>query len=217
MLREIRSEVGILPKLTALLVRKSLNNKNPASMSNEQLAIGVRASDPVCEAELVRRFLPGLVIMLTKRSGDPHLAEDLAQDTLMTVIKRLRTRGIERPESLAAFVYQTGKFVYLGWLRKSSTQAEKFAVDESELTIEARLEENAIRQAEIDFVHEVITDMKVDRDKEILTRSYVLDHSKKEICEALDLSDAHYDRVIHRARARFKLLYQFRTTNEEVI
>jgi len=60
----------------------------------------------------------------------------------------------------------------------------------------------------------LIEQMKVPRDREILYRFYVRDQGKPLICDALDLSNAHFDRVINRARNRFRALVEQELENE---
>lgn len=68
--------------------------------------------------------------------------------------------------------------------------------------IDEKLYREQVRQQ----VRALITGMKVARDREVLHRYYVQDQAKPIICEALDLSPTHFDRVINRARNRFKQL-----------
>jgi RNA polymerase sigma-70 factor (ECF subfamily) len=44
------------------------------------------------------------------------------------------------------------------------------------------------------------------RDREILHRFYLLEEDKSVICSALDLSAAHFDRVLYRAKQRMREL-----------
>ena len=54
----------------------------------------------------------------------------------------------------------------------------------------------------------LLNDLKNARDREILFRSFVLDHDKIEICEALELSKENFDRVIYRAKRRFRQILE---------
>ena len=50
--------------------------------------------------------------------------------------------------------------------------------------------------------------MPVKRDREILTRFYVEDQDKDEICTALNLDSLHFNRVLFRARKRFRKILE---------
>ena len=143
-------------------------------LADKDIAIGILNGDARCEAELAAKFHQGLVSMLLGRTQNKVHAEDLAQETLLTVIRRLRTRGIDHPEQLTAFIYQTAKFVHLSSLRKHSVSKELSGMEE-DYDAGVNLEEETIRNEMIAKVRHVISEMKIDRDREILLRFYVKD------------------------------------------
>tara|TARA_R110002072_G_scaffold5527_2_gene35309 strand:- start:17720 stop:18274 length:555 start_codon:yes stop_codon:yes gene_type:complete len=154
--------------------------------------------------ELVTKYRQRLVAMLTRLTRDPHRAEDLAQDALIIVIKKLQEGGIREPEKLSAYIYSTARFLYLGWLRKADNQVElRESMEEFESPFTDQ--QACIAAAESAQVVRIsINELPKTRDREILTRSYINDQTKQEICEALFLSTEHYDRVLHRAKQRLK-------------
>lgn len=193
------------------------DHKATADYSNTELVAGIQAGDSACEDELYKRFKPGLSVMLDQRSGDASRAEDLAHDTLLTVLLRLRTKGIEQPDKLTSFVYQTAKFVFLSWHRKSATKTERYSIDIDEVGDGNNPESIRIRAQQIEATRMLISELRMDRDKEVLTRFYIKDQPKQEICDALELEFAHFDRIIHRARNRFKTLMEEQSFDMEVL
>jgi RNA polymerase sigma-70 factor (ECF subfamily) len=57
-------------------------------------------------------------------------------------------------------------------------------------------------------VRELLAGMPVERDRELLMRFYVQDQDKKEICKALGLDSLHFNRVLFRAKGRFRKLLE---------
>ena len=57
-------------------------------------------------------------------------------------------------------------------------------------------------------VHKLLRSMPMRRDREILTRFYVEDQDKDEICEALGLDSLHFNRVLFRAKKRFRKILE---------
>ncbi len=49
---------------------------------------------------------------------------------------------------------------------------------------------------------------ETDRDRQILYRFYIAEEDKERICADLDLSSLHFNRVLFRARQRFKDLLE---------
>jgi DNA-directed RNA polymerase specialized sigma24 family protein len=56
----------------------------------------------------------------------------------------------------------------------------------------------------------MLDEMPAERDREILVRFYLNDEDKEQICRDLRLSEEHFNRVIFRARNRFRELVEHR-------
>jgi RNA polymerase sigma-70 factor (ECF subfamily) len=50
--------------------------------------------------------------------------------------------------------------------------------------------------------------MTNERDIQVLFRSYLAEHDKKQICADLGLTSMQFNLVIHRARERYRELYE---------
>lgn len=56
----------------------------------------------------------------------------------------------------------------------------------------------------------MLEELPTPRDRDLLVRFYLNDESKDDVCAALGLSDEHFNRVIFRARNRFRALLERR-------
>jgi hypothetical protein len=56
----------------------------------------------------------------------------------------------------------------------------------------------------------MLEEMPAERDRELLVRFYLNDEEKEQICQELKLSREHFNRVIFRARNRFRELLEHR-------
>jgi RNA polymerase sigma-70 factor, ECF subfamily len=54
----------------------------------------------------------------------------------------------------------------------------------------------------------VINELPSDRDRQILFRFYIAEEEKERICADLCLTGLHFNRVLFRARARYRELYE---------
>lgn len=180
--------------------------------SEEEIAAGlvrrVGQGDARAEAELVERYSRGLLYMLRRRAGDPSLADDLHQETFRIVLERLRRQGIEDPEHLSAFILQTARNLFLGDWRKRSRRGEGHDLDEAPEPLDpaAGQLDDVLRQEEARQVRRILTEMGTDRDRQILFRFYIAEEAKESICADFGLSSLHFNRVLFRARERFKTL-----------
>jgi RNA polymerase sigma-70 factor (ECF subfamily) len=54
----------------------------------------------------------------------------------------------------------------------------------------------------------VLAELGSERDRQMLLRFYVAGDSKEEICAEYGLSSLHFNRVLFRARERYRVLYR---------
>ncbi len=171
----------------------------------------IRSGDATAEEELVRRYSRGLLFHLRRTAGDPDLADDLHQETFRVVLERLRGDGIGEPERLAGFILGTGRNLFLGGWRKRTRRGEGTSLDAIEADppdpVPDQLD-RVLQEEEILKVRRLIGELGTDRDRQILFRFYVAEEGKERICADLGLDSLHFNRVLFRARQRFKELLQ---------
>jgi RNA polymerase sigma-70 factor (ECF subfamily) len=166
----------------------------------------IHAGDAVAETELVERYSRGLLYMLRRTAGDPGLAEDLHQETFQIVLERLRQRGLEEPERLAGFLHRTAKNLFIAGYRKGARRKTGGEVEGMEAVPDPAsgpLQET-LRAEEARLVRRLIGELDTDRDRQLLYRFYIAEEDKESICDDLGLSSLHFNRVLFRARQRFK-------------
>ena len=170
------------------------------------LAGRIAAGDRAAEEELVQRYSRGVLYLLRRLGASPELAEDLHQDTFRIVLERLRHKGLADPAGLAAFLRATARNLLIAERRK--TARRRTEADDEEL---ARTEHPAPSQLsavlldeEAETVRRLIRELPSDRDRQILLRFYVAEEEKEAICTDLGLDSLHFNRVLFRARQRFK-------------
>jgi len=185
-------------------------NKVPSEASvSENLVERILSGDVDAEAEMVTRYQKGLGVMLFNRSRDRFLAEDVAQETWLLVLNKLRGDELRDRRRLAAFIIQIAKNQLI---MRQRSQKNHGSVDEdggdtlpdTKLSPEQELGRAQLGQS----VATMLGELKVDRDREILKRFYLVGDEKDQLCDEFDLSPAHFDRVLYRARERFKSLWE---------
>jgi RNA polymerase sigma-70 factor (ECF subfamily) len=167
----------------------------------------IASGDRAAEEELARRYSQGLLFHLRRTTGDPSLSDDLHQETFRVVLERLRGGRIADPGRLAGFILGTGRNLFLGGWRKQSRRGERDAVDVDELELLDPAPDpldQTLREEEIREVRRLLGELGTDRDRQVLFRFYVAEEKKDRICADLGLSSLHFNRVLFRARQRFK-------------
>lgn len=168
-------------------------------------------SDPVSQLAAVYRDFPGLRALILQRVRDPDIAADILQDAAVTTLEKLRTGAIAHPENLGGYLYR----VALNHLRNHRRK------DRSSVSSAEGLEDLADADDDTDCervgrsqwyvaVRQLLDGMPGVRDRDILARFYLGDEDKAKICRDLGLSQQHFNRVIFRARNRFKEILERR-------
>ena len=177
-----------------------------------ELVRRIRQGDREAESLLVQKYSRPLLSLMRCRVRDPDLVEDLHQDTFRIVIQRLRERGLDNPTKLAGFINRTAINLYIGVVRKSQRRKTN---PNSEI-IDAQADESlgplsaALQGEAASSVQTLLSEMPTERDRDILRRFYVREEEKASICASLELSPEHFDRVISRARKRFRQIVESR-------
>jgi RNA polymerase sigma factor (sigma-70 family) len=131
------------------------------------------------------------------------LAEDIAQETALIALERFAGRGLQEPEKLAAFLHQTARYLHIGHVRRAQrhTLLPGEALDEVPHAQDGP-EDEACRREAAQALDALLASLRAPRDRDLLTRLLLCDQPKHEVCEALELSASHFDRVCHRAKTR---------------
>jgi len=185
---------------------------NDLSTDPGDLVARIAAGDRAAEAELVRRYGPKIEFILRQRVREASLAADLCQEALIVVIERLRGSGLEQPGKLAAFLRQTAVNLAIGEARtyyRRNTHADSERVD---LTAHgAPLMVDLVEQEQLaDAIRQLLGELTQARDRQILRRFYLSEEPKPSICASLEVTPEHFDRVLHRARQRFRVIIEAR-------
>lgn len=169
----------------------------------------VAAGDAAAESELVERYSRGVLFLLRRATGNPDLADDLHQETFRIVLERLRRRSLEDPARLAGFLNRTARNMVIGDYRKTARR-QTDSLEEPERSADPSPSQlsHALLDEEASFVRRLIDELRPDRDRQLLYRFYIAEESKERICSDLELSSLHFNRVLHRARQRFKTLLE---------
>ncbi len=173
----------------------------------------IREGDSSAEGELIRQFEPGLRVLLRRRTGgDIGLLEDLVQETLVIVLRRLRGAGIEDPDRLAAFAAQTARNLAIASLRKVERQRTDIDTEATDRNADpGRSVEGRVNDAEAALaVRALLRELPQSRDRLMLKRFYLDDHDKKDICIEFGLTETAFNQALSRARKRFRQILEER-------
>lgn len=177
----------------------------PAATLPPKSDVPAPVADPVSHLTSVYRDYPGLRALILRRVRDPEVAADILQDAAVTTLEKLRNGEIAHPENVGGYLYR----VALNHLRNHRRK------DRSGLSSSDPLGELPGRDDDPDWdrvgrpqwaaaARRILDELPALRDRELLLRFYLNDEDKAQICRELKLSEEHFNRVIFRARNRFR-------------
>jgi RNA polymerase sigma-70 factor, ECF subfamily len=185
-------------------------SRNEASPEAAAELVGrIRAGDAAAESELVARYRRGVTIVIHRASSDSSAVDDLYQQTFQIALEKIRRGDVREPERLSGFICSLARNLVIDHFRKVA--AHRFtgfvegaqAADPSPGPLEDLLK---VERASI--VRSVLAELPSERDREILFRFYIAEDEKDSICRDLVLTSLHFNRVLFRARERYRDLYE---------
>lgn len=149
--------------------------------------------------------------MLRRRTRDRETAEDLFQEAFRLAFEKIRRGEMRDPERLPAFLQGLAKNLSIDHYRRETRRGER----ERPLEPAAELPDHTsdqlgslLRQEKIGLVRSLLSELSVDRDRQILLRFYIHEEDKERILRDLGLSRAEFNVVLFRARRRYQALFE---------
>jgi RNA polymerase sigma-70 factor, ECF subfamily len=172
----------------------------------------IQAGEPAAESELVARFSRGLLLMLRRLVQNPALADDLHQETLALVIQKIRRGEVREPEKLTGFLRSTARNLFIADRRK---EARYRALDDGEEEGPRPLADLApaplqrvLAEEEARQVQRLLSELRYDRDRQLLLRFYLSDDSKEQLCADLEIEPERFNKILFHARERLRELWE---------
>lgn len=192
----------------------NINTKSVSLLSGE-LAVKITQGDTQASNAFVQMNYRWLLFIIRKKFARSNNHEDIVQDTFMLVINKLKQGSINNPQTILAYLRTTAINIGFEYLRKDKKFTSAVDQDYLEVIEDAKddILSTIIWNDKVKYVKQVLSELKIQRDKDILTQFYFEDQSKTSICKKLDLSSEHFDRVLYRAKQRLKQLIAHKGDN----
>lgn len=177
--------------------------------------VGTEANDDKPKSsgqQAILRNMAGLRAQLARVIGNTELASDLLQDAVVTALQKLQSGAISDPAHLDGYVYRVALNHLRNYRRKDRLRSgSSDGVGElTDATDSSRPAESIEADQWARLAKELLQEVRLVRDRELLVRFYLHEESKEDLCREFGLSDLHFNRVIHRARDRFRDLLERR-------
>lgn len=178
--------------------------------SDAELVKRIQAGDRQAEEELIQRFSRRVPTMLKRLIHDPSAVEDLSQETFRIMLESIRAGKVREPDKLAGFIHRLANNLAIGYFRRTAREnhADIEAIANRPDPAPSPLEE--VLQKEKDTAALRVLDELKSRDREVLSRFYLAEEDKEQICADLKLTNNQFNLILWRAKQRFKELYEKR-------
>jgi RNA polymerase sigma-70 factor (ECF subfamily) len=185
------------------------------STATGDLASRIRAGDARAEDEMVVRHGPQVAALLSRRTRDRAIAEDLYQETFCRALVKLRQGDLRHPGALGSFLrslaHNLAVHHYRARLGAHREMGLPEEVAERPSGSGGALEE-ILRREDARRARRALLRLAIDRDRQVLTRFYLEQQDKEEICRDLGISAGHFKKVLFRARRRYlEILHEAET------
>lgn len=185
------------------------NASSSTTFLSERLVNKIQAGDQNAEAEFIKAYSNGLLLMLLHRTRNPDIARDCCQKTLLITLRKMRAGDIIKPESILAFLRSTAANVVTTHRR---TENRYTHLGDKVFKLRSETHNAAARDINSEtlkrLLKKVLGHLPVQRDREILQRFYLQEEDKHSICWDFDIKPEHFDRVLYRAKQRVRLMLE---------
>lgn len=193
----------------SLEIRHSLSPREPGA--GDPMVLAIAAGHREAERAFLERYARGVRALVVRacRPGDP-VVDDIVQDVLMTVLRRLRQGALKDPDALPAYVRATIAHATRAEYRRRSVRGEP--CEEERLAVLPWAgpgpAESVYREQLEHALVQWIEALPVARDRAVLQGFYLEEREREALCAELGIDEPHFRRVLHRARERLRALIE---------
>lgn len=178
----------------------------------------IRSGDLQAESEMIECYDRVVKSIIRRGVANASEASDLYQETFCIVIEKIRQGVIREAERLSGFVCGVAKNRVIKYFQ-GARRREESSVETEDLESHQRSESNQLedllQKEKAMLVRQVLNEMSNQRDIQVLSRFYLAEEDKEKICLDLGLTSSQFNLVLHRARQRYKELYEQALQNKQ--
>jgi len=175
--------------------------------SPEDLVRRIRQGERHAEIELIERYRQAVTAIIVAARPDASAVDDLYQETFRIALEKIRRGLLREPARLSGFITALARNLAIDYFRRLASLRGTDAPGEALADPDANPLEELLRSERGEIVRRVLAQMRSSRDREVLFRLYIAGDSKAVICRDLELTSLHFNRVLFRARERYRELY----------
>jgi RNA polymerase sigma-70 factor (ECF subfamily) len=181
----------------------------PSAEQCSELVAAIQDGDRQAEGRLVELFGRGIMLLLDRHTNGRPEAEDLFQDTFRIALEKVRGGELREPGKLPGFLSRLARNLAIEYYRKAARRKTDTAGHDLPEVADAAQEalDWLIEREDAHAVRRLLDELRNARDRELLLRYYLAEEDKDLLAADLGLTGSQLNRVLYRARQRYKALY----------
>ncbi len=174
-----------------------------------ELVSKIRNGDKQAEEDLFKRYNRAVMIIINQTWKNCPLAADLCQETFHVTLQRIRAGAVNEPQKLPAYIWGIVHNLVIQSLRKTAP-ANYAGIETAEDFPDPAPNqlETILRTEKAKIARQILTELRSERDRELLYRFYIAEEDKESICADLGLTAEQFNLVLFRARKQYRKLYE---------
>lgn len=178
--------------------------RSAAKVDWTELVERVRAGEPRGMEELYRIFSRGVRFYFCRHLG-PQELDDRVHDAFLIVVQAIQRGDLREPERLMGFVRTVVRRQVAGYIDQAVHVRRDFQDIEASgpVSDDGQTPEESLMAQQRSEIMEAVLRSVSSRDREILTRFYLLEQSQEQICSEMKLTETQFRLLKSRAKARF--------------
>lgn len=176
----------------------------PSSSRWVELVERIRSGDPAGMEQLYAIFSRGVRFYLCRQIG-PEELDDRVHDTFLIVVQAIQRGELREPERLMGFVRTVVRRQVAAYIERAvQTRRGQTELHPGLPISDSRSnpEQEFLARQKVEIMLKVLQSVS-HRDREILTRFYLLGQTQQQICREMKLTDTQFRLLKSRAKARF--------------
>jgi RNA polymerase sigma-70 factor (ECF subfamily) len=171
--------------------------KSSDQLIEQILVLRCQIGDKNALAELIGRYKAPLRYFINRLSANPEMAEDIFQDTWLTVIRRIHT--LKKLDAFSIWLYRIARNKVYQQLRRKKMLSK---LDEN-ITVPNNTEDDDFSPENAAKIHKCLKELQPEH-KEVLMLRFLEQMSYKQISEVLNCSLGTVKSRIHYAKLALK-------------
>jgi RNA polymerase sigma-70 factor (ECF subfamily) len=163
----------------------------------------LKDGDGATEEHFARYFGNLIRIKASIRMRSREALEDVRQETLLRVLRNLRSGVIEHPERFGAYVNSVCSNVMLEQFRGDSRWSQLSEDGPEPESGESGVESSMLQDERRDLVRQALDELPV-KDRRLLHRIFLDEEDKDAVCQEFGVTREHLRVLLHRARGRLR-------------